>query len=188
MSARRTKTVQGYVNFPVNDISSTQEGGMSVFLVVLDEGDVPCCVPQAHMMMGESYLRDDLRVPPKGYTQEELDEAEKRKEVGKLLDDEQKARDEYEEFHYPQLNKRDKERANKKILSKCSEHIYQKYMSRPYAAAVRMGATGWSGYTDKEGYWHCTYNDLTAEGKALYDNLKKLYPDSTLLLQTWLDT
>ena len=37
--------------------------------------------------------------------------------------------------------------------------------------------------------WHCTYYDLTEDGKALYDSLKSLYGESAELhILTFLDT
>lgn len=58
------------------------------------------------------------------------------------------------------------------------------YNSIPYLCAMTLGSTGWS-----SGYWICTYDDLTDEGKSLYDRIKTLYGDcGRLILQTWLDT
>jgi hypothetical protein len=45
-----------------------------------------------------------------------------------------------------------------------------------------MGSTGWSGR------FRCTYDDLTDEGKELYNNIQKLDPTGKLVLQTGLDT
>lgn len=56
----------------------------------------------------------------------------------------------------------------------------------PYCLCVMtLGSTGWS-----DGEWICRYEDLTQEGKALYDLVRKLYdkPGCQLILQTYLDT
>jgi hypothetical protein len=64
-----------------------------------------------------------------------------------------------------------------------------RYISRPYLAAIVLGTTGWSGWhTSEERYWSCTFEDLTPEGKALYRMLAQLYPGCTLHLLTYLDT
>ena len=64
------------------------------------------------------------------------------------------------------------------------------YTSIDYLAAVTLGAIAWSGYDHDVGeYWHCTYDDLTGAGKALYDSLSDLYgSNAKITLQTWLDT
>ena len=73
------------------------------------------------------------------------------------------------ENHYPQLT--------------------DSYDSIPYLAAIVMGSTGWSGFDWEAGnYWNCTFDDLTDEGKALYNQIQALYPDHQLQLLTFLDT
>ena len=57
-----------------------------------------------------------------------------------------------------------------------------------YIAAVELGNTGWSGYSQDHGMWRCTYNDLSTSGKAIYNALQHAYPNMILILQTWLDT
>ena len=49
--------------------------------------------------------------------------------------------------------------------------------------SITLGSTGWS-----NGEWRCTYDDLSADGKALYDTMRRLYPTCTLHLATFLDT
>jgi len=64
------------------------------------------------------------------------------------------------------------------------------YVSRPYLAAIVLGGTTWTEQTvsaDGE-RWHCQYDDLTEEGKALYQQIAKLYPDCDLHLLTFVDT
>lgn len=58
-----------------------------------------------------------------------------------------------------------------------------------YLNITTLGSTGWSGWDKaKECYWRCSYEDLTEEGKRLYDLIKSLYQGCDLYLQTWLDT
>lgn len=60
--------------------------------------------------------------------------------------------------------------------------------SVPLLASVVLGSTGATWCKGDRDYFRCTYNDLTDEGKAIYDSLKKLYGDkATLHLITWID-
>ena len=80
-----------------------------------------------------------------------------------------------EEYHFPNINNYEGTDESR-------------YDSVGYLAALTIGSTGWSGWNGDE-HWHCTYEDLTLEGKQLYDSLKALYGDKyQVLLQTWLDT
>ena len=68
-SRRRTSAVVGYVNFPMDRIESTKEGGCFVRLVVLDVEDhrekwVPCCGGYQYFRYDECFLGDDQYVPP----------------------------------------------------------------------------------------------------------------------------
>lgn len=60
----------------------------------------------------------------------------------------------------------------------------------PLLWGILMGTTDWSDWSDQKGRsFLCTYQDLTKEGQALYDQIKALYGESCqLYLQTWLDT
>jgi len=65
----------------------------------------------------------------------------------------------------------------------------ERYLSRDYLAALVLGTTGWSGWHEADGrYWECRFDDLSAEGKALYRQIEALYPDCELHLLTFLDT
>jgi len=68
-SRRRTDAVVGYVNFPMDRIESTKEGGCFVRLVVLDVADyderwVPCCGGYQYFNYDECFLGDDQYVSP----------------------------------------------------------------------------------------------------------------------------
>lgn len=70
-SRRRTDAVVGYVNFPMDRIPSTNEGGCFVRLVVLDVADLtekwmPCCGGYQYFRYDECFLGDDQYVPPEG--------------------------------------------------------------------------------------------------------------------------
>lgn len=164
-SRQRTHEVVGFVNFPVH-LPNSGEGGMFVRLVVIDREDFndrwpPCCGGYISFHMDESYVGDDSdQVEP------ELSDIPK---------------DCTAEYLYPFPDLTNPE------LKGPDEHL--KYMSISYLAVINMGATGWSHDWAETGKpWLCTYNDLTADGKALYDQIQKLYPGLELRLQTWLDT
>lgn len=176
---RRSEEVKGFVNFPVDnpDYRNSNEGGLFVRLVVeprLDgPGELVCSGGYNHVLFDESYLRDDNRTPPAAFT---FDETEPPEVTRQKMEDEYKASDSYILHHFPQYKD-------------AIDNIYVKYLSKAYLAVITMGSTGWSGWSESnEEYWHCTYSDLTPEGKAAYDLMKKLYPDSVVTLQTWLDT
>lgn len=194
---RRSEACRGYVNFPVNseEYKNSNEGGMYVQLVVCEKDDVEwddrwmlCCGGGCTIIMGESFLGDDVhhcltedelfQGPPEGASHEEISawaNGLNRRNFGPAGN-----------FHFPDLYQEDAEEAKriKEFYGRIGD-----LLSIDYHAVVTMGSTGWSGYSEKNGSWLCTYDDLTAEGKALYDSLKQLYGDTCqLYLQTWLDT
>ena len=68
-------------------------------------------------------------------------------------------------------------------------------LSIPCLSVVTLGSTGWVGLKKSKvdpdrnnGYWYCTYDDLSADGKYLVEYLKGLYKDCPMVLLTWLDT
>lgn len=162
-SRRGRSDVQvGYVNFPVDRIPSTGEGGVLVRLVVLDTaGDKeymhrypPCCGGYVSFTRDECFLGDDLLgVSREGSTQ--YGEAEVRFRACELR-------------YFPDID---------------NEESPGQYTSREFLAVLLLGATGWSSSD-----WACTYNDLTEDGKALYDSIRALYPGCELRLLTFIDT
>lgn len=171
---RRSKAVSGWVNFPVEDTSweNSGEGGMVVKLVVCDNRDFDnqfgmCCGASVTDLMGESFIGDDRRpkpVPPENYESAEAIQAE------------QDAKCAWEAYHFPRL-------------AESTVEGVERYLSRPYLAALVIGTTGWSGWNEAEGrYWECRFDDLMNEGKALYQQLEVLYPGCDIHLLTFLDT
>lgn len=88
-------------------------------------------------------------------------------------------RESTESYHFPSLND-----------PESSWEDRNHYRSVAYLCVVNLGSTGWSGWNEEKGeYFLCRYENLTAEGKELYNMIKKLYEGKgTLYLQTWLDT
>lgn len=155
---RRSNVMKGLVKFPVDRIPNGHEGGTVVRLVVIPSDD-------------------DMPVCCGGFCQIEMDEVfycddgDDAMEVEKSIsigDDEFPTEYRYEKRHFPGYHVDDPER---------------NYHSIPYLAVILMGSTGWNCAA-----WICTYDDLTTEGKKLYDMIQQAYPSSKLYLQTWIDT
>ncbi len=163
---RRSNEVKGWVNFPVEDprYQNSMEGGMLVRLVVEEfyESDFRVCIGGlVHVLMDESYIRDDNREPPKPHANPYQEQSENT---------------EYIRHHFP-------------LHERLNEPSFDGFVSRPYLAAILLGTTGWSGWNiSEEKYWHATYDDLAVEGKAFYKSIQSLYPGHPIRLQTWLDT
>ena len=180
---RRSTQVKGFVNFPVHQ-ENGNEGGTFVRLVVVPpEVELPsdsapedsaeyvkyhtdkpvvCCGGVIDFHYDECFIAtdEDDCIPWWKQTVEQT--------VAGAT-----ARDGFEVRHFPDING----------PTPTTEHGWaNKYRSTSYLAVILMGSTGWNGR------FHCTYADLTDEGKALYDSVQKLYPNSQLVLQTWLDT
>lgn len=171
---RRSNTISGWVNFPVDnpDWENSGEGGMVVKLVVCDNRDFDnqfgmCFGASVTDLMDESFIGDDRRsrpVPPENY------------ESADSIKAEQDAKCAWEAYHFPKL-------------AESTMKGVERYLSRPYLAALVIGSTGWSGWHEaEERYWECRFDDLTDEGKVLYTQLESLYKGCDLHLLTFLDT
>lgn len=163
-SRRRTDAVVGYVNFPIDRIESTKEGGCFVRLVVLDVEDrtekwMPCCGGYQYFHYDECFLGDDQYVPTPGPVNESPEELTR------------------------YFERRDAERRQRDLKYYPYPDSAREWQSTAVLAALTIGATGWS-----SGEWRCTYEDLTPEGKALYDSLQNLYLGREVRLLTYLDT
>lgn len=159
---RRNNRQRGFVKFPIGNpkYENTKEGGMFVRLVV-EEGNHwgRCNGGQNMIMMDETYLRDNNR----------------RYCNFRSLKKQQEFSDQYEKYHFPNINNKSKFRSQ--------------FISRGYLTVMTIGTTGWSGWNKKyKEYWHCKVNNLTEDGKTIYDLMHFLYPGCKIRLQTWLDT
>jgi hypothetical protein len=171
---RRSSEVQGWVNFPVDHPGwrNTKEGGMFVKLVVCDDRDFDeklgvCAGVHVHDVLSEVLVNDDQRPYPTHFDVQEDDP----RAIEKITEVYEKQR-EWDEYHYPHMHDAE------------DRH----YCSRSYLCSMVLGSTGWSGYDDNLGLWRCTYDDLTEEGKSLYNTIQWLYPGCKLHLLTFLDT
>lgn len=159
------------------------EGGMFVKMVVcekLGEEDHPfikCCGATVVDIYNECLIGDDKREKP---VQLEMPSASEFDGNDlEWIEKEDKKRKEWESYHFPYLHQDDTS-----LFIKLS-----KQMSRPYLAAIVLGTTGWSGWSDeKQSYWECSFDDLSDEGKDLYRKFESLYPQSEIHLLTFLDT
>jgi hypothetical protein len=159
---------QGCVNFPVDDprYTNSSQGGMLVRLVVMEPGEsrwARCAGGDNYFDMDIEFHRDDRRMYP-----------ELRYESEAALRASVEARNGYDTFHFPRIT---------------HQYHEEQFRSAPYLAVLTIGSTRWCGYdvTTNEP-WHCTYNDLTAQGKAIYDALAGLYQGCELYLLTFVDT
>lgn len=161
---RRSLDVEGCVKFPTH-LPSSGEGGMLVKLWVIDRQDFEkaygvCAGVNVADVVTESFLGTDRSQPPKD--------------------------DLYENYQeYSDVEFLAKDRAYREAHKTWQESFYD-YESGNVGgllASVVLGSTGWS-----NSEFLCTYEDLSAEGKVLYDCLTKLYPNAELHLATFLDT
>jgi hypothetical protein len=160
---RRSKAVEGCVNFPI-DNDSTNEGGMLVKLWVIDRQAFDdaygvCCGVSVFDHASETFLGTDKEgypddsyvwtgdLTPEGFTKaHDQSIAEQKAWLEKFF---------------------------------TGEHHEA---SVPLLAAIVMGSTGWSGD------FICRYDDLNEDGKSIYNSMQKLYPKAELHLMTFLDT
>jgi hypothetical protein len=153
----------GIVNFPIERIENSGEGGCFVRLIVIDKkGDAeymnrwqPCCGGDSYFFMDECFLGDDLFSRPNNNDWEEHNRLMRT----------------CENRYFPNLN---------------SEEPFaeqNKYTSRHFLCVMTIGASGWS-----SSKWVCTRSDLTPEGQFLIASLERLYPDCEIRLLTFLDT
>lgn len=175
MTARRTNATRGWVNFPVDSLPSSNEGGMYVQLVVVPsvqafdfttDAWMLCCGSLPGVMLSEVLIHDGVHqtaeVPelPEGASPE----------VAKAWIEEMCAPSSPMAFHFPHYVSGGRETLD--------------YDSIEYLAVITLGSTGWS-----NGEWRCTFADLTPDGKRLHAAMEQLYGErGQVYLMTWLDT
>ena len=168
---RRKPVNRGAVNFPINDpkYKDTKEGGMFVRLVIEEYADnvenfMICCGGGNTIIHDEELVGVDVPVNKEGH---------------------KKNMQEIYEMVFPHI---DEEKSVLNPLWK-EDYIHCRYESISYLVIITLGSTGWSGVDKETGdCWFATYDDLTIEGKTLYNNLEEIYKGHLIQLQTWLDT
>ena len=172
VSRRRNAEARfGFVNFPIDKYENTREGGVFVRLVVMDtvgatgysKAFLPCCGGYNQFSMDECFLGDDLL--DRSYPADDAS-CESWSERDAMLA-------KCTERYFPNLDCEDKE----------SPVYHRRYLSDGFLWVMTLGATGWS-----SGEWLCTFDDLTPEGTALVESLRRLYPGCEVRLLTFLDT
>jgi len=172
VSRRRNPEARvGFVNFPVDKYENTGEGGVFVRLVVMDgmrnndfyTAYLPCCGGFNQFSMDECFLGDDLL--DRSYPADDAPSEVWRERDARLA--------KCEGRYFPNLG----------IQNDKSFAYHLRYFSEGFLCAMTIGATGWS-----SSRWVCTFDDLTPDGTALVDSLRRLYPGCEIRLLTFLDT
>ncbi len=173
MSTRRTNLVQGMVNFPVDKMESSREGGMYVQLWIYDsyatENSIALCSGvEFTSSSGEVFIGSDIT-------------KQRQRENDSLINDlwGREAQDKCSiAFAYDE-----EVRLRKNIINQFFVDTVYSEKTIPLLANIVMGSTGWSNFE-----FICEYADLNDDGKALYGLLKKQYPTAVFSLMTFLDT
>ena len=166
--ARRSSLQHGMVHFPVDKYPSTREGGMFVRLWVVPNESYGLCAGVCSVeLISEVFLGTDVLGPQMDADAQTIATAWEQpmhsvKDLDKVL----------------ALEKELDAKTRGTLVSPSSVGDIAEVV-----CSITMGSTGWS-----NGEWRCTYDDLSTEGKALYDSIRKLYPTCTLHLATFLDT
>ena len=167
--ARRTKKIQGMVNFPVSN-EGTQEGGMYVRLwAVPKNGGGLCHGTETAELLDSVFIGSDT-VKEKIVANRARMEQEWLVPIGSVE-------------RVDELDALEKELDRQTTGQFFHETQERVRWSLPLAASVMMGSTGWS-----SGDFICTYDDLNDAGKQLYHFFKANYPHCNLHLLTFLDT
>ena len=169
---RRSTETSGWVRFPIDDPawSHTREGGTVVKLVVCDDRDEDgfalCSGAWVTDVLTEILIDDDQRPAPR-------DDAVIDGPAALQAEEDKRLR--WERYHFPNVG--------------TDPEFGSPELGRAYLAALVLGTSGWSGaHRTEERPWSCRFDDLTAEGQALYRQLEVLYPGCSLHLLTYLDT
>lgn len=174
---RRTSEVRGGVAFPTDSkvYKSTRDGGMVVKLYVMEPNGHPagstsvCCGADVRDILSDNLVFSDRIPKPTQNLSDDLTMED--------FEAHQKKMEEWGANYYPQHAKPYRK-----------GDTYGRFISAPLVACITLGSTGWSGYADSSGYWGCTVDDLTYEGRKVYKAIQALYPHAELHLLTFLDT
>lgn len=171
---RRTTIKKGFINFPMH-LPNTNEGGTFVRLGVREKNETQfddlwmvCSGGYNAFFMDESYIGNDIDGSFEIEDYSDLSWIEKELEFERKI--------------FPMYKMEDSK--NDEYHGKMGE-----YLSNHWLCMMTIGSTGWTGRNEQDKEWICTYNDLTDEGKTLYDSMRNLYGDNCeILLLTFIDT
>jgi hypothetical protein len=166
-SKRKTTNQRGMVNFPTH-LKNTNEGGTYIRLGVREKKETDyndlwlvCCGGYNNFYMDGSYQGNNIRGSFEADYNINWDSLQTI----------------FEQEIFPFYGGSKEERS-----------FEEEYVSPNWLSITTIGSTGWTGTREDGSDWICGYNDLTEEGKQFYDILKRTYPDSEILLMTFIDT
>lgn len=161
---RRSLEVEGFVNFPI-DKPSTNEGGMFVQLWVFDDKETP--FDERYGVCSGCTFLANVNETFVGSNHHSLDTSD------------------FENKDLTEIDITEMEMVEDQYDQKTEDLYgfnYENSTSVPLLTCVTMGSTGWSG--DFIAKW----SDLNENGKVLWANFRKLYPNASIHLLTFLDT
>lgn len=189
----RRKLIQsGMVNFPMSAETNTHEGGMYVRLYVMDtdDGIGECCGTNTFEEFQDVFVGSDITKAAQ-IAAEALIREQWFVEDAVSTDTTTRSVEELAKMHqaYEDMFEMEKTLTQEAAAAVCIFDEHDHRSSYALVANILMGSTGWSGSKNTgETYFICEYQDLTDEGKAVYDMMKKAYPNCKLALMTFLDT
>lgn len=163
----------GVVGFPLvdDDFSVIDDGMTNVYLIVYDEkGLENISEYQTHLFLDGVFVSDDCSERPK------LEKDMTDIDIDELIDD-QIANDDYNDFYFPNFSSDDFE----------YDEI-AKYLSIPLISSVRLGNCHMTfECNDEPRYWNCKYEDLTNQGKVVYNIFKEMYVGKEIRILTFVN-
>lgn len=195
---RKSHAQEGLVDFPTDRIESSGEGGMSVYIIAEGEGPRLCFDQRIHLIRQEPLVGDYPEYKPDHQKVNRLAERNLNEWIQDVLH-----RGRVEPVHIRRRARTGETGPGiEHFRRQAKNHLWHAHyfpgwesldgdlefdiVSPDYMAAIQIATTGWSGYED--GYWRCTYEDLSEEGKTLWGILSRRFPIATIRLLTFLDT
>lgn len=163
----------GVVGFPLvnDDYTVVDDGLTNVYLIVYDEkGLENISEYQTHLFLDGIFVSDDCAERPK------LSKNMKDVDIDELIND-QLANDNYNDYYFPNFTSDDFE-----------HNEIAKYLSIPLIASVRLGTCAMTFESkDMPRYWNCSYEELTNQGKVVYNIFKEMYSGKEIKILTFVN-
>lgn len=163
----------GVVGFPIvnDDYKVIDDGMTNVYLIVYDKNGLENISEfQTHLFLDGVFVADDCLERPK------LEKDMKDVNIDELIDD-QLANDNYNDFYFPNFSSDDFE-----------HNEIAKYLSIPLISSVRLGNCHMTFENNNEPrYWNCVYEDLSNQGKVVYNIFKEMYVDKEIRILTFVN-